>query len=82
MTIIQDFLTALRQPEYRPVLLNPLPVYGLAAGLLGLVTGLFARSTTAQRVGLLLVLVLLTTLSVWPVVESGHAGYHRAHDLV
>ena len=34
----------LGDPEYLHVLLNPLPVYGLAMGLLGLVIALVSRS--------------------------------------
>jgi hypothetical protein len=44
-----------------------------------LVTGLVARSVAVQRTGCLLVFV--ATLSVWPVIQSGHAGYHRAYSL-
>ena len=42
--IVRDF----RQPEYIHVLLNPIPVYGLAAGLIGLIAALFLRSRRAQ----------------------------------
>ena len=71
-----DFLTRLsRQPEYLHVLLNPVPVYGLAMGLMGLIAALIWRSRPAQIVTLLLVLV--SAGSAWPVYEFGEQGYDR-----
>ena len=43
-TLLRD----LRQPEYIHVLLNPLPVYGLLIGLIGLVLALILKSRRAQ----------------------------------
>jgi hypothetical protein len=65
----------LRQPEYVHVLLNPLPVYGLLAGWVGLVIGLALRSRPAQIATLSL--VLLSSISAWPVYEFGQQGYYR-----
>jgi hypothetical protein len=65
----------LRQPEYIHVLLNPLPVYGLLAGSVGLVIGLLLRSRRAQIATL--TLVLLSSISAWPVYEFGQQGYDR-----
>jgi hypothetical protein len=65
----------LRQPEYIHVLLNPLPVYGLLAGWVGLVIGLALRSRRAQIATL--TLVLLSSISAWPVYEFGQQGYDR-----
>jgi hypothetical protein len=65
----------LRQPEYIHVLLNPLPVYGLLVGWLGLVIGLALRSRRAQIATLSL--VLLSSISAWPVYEFGEQGYDR-----
>jgi hypothetical protein len=65
----------LRQPEYIHVLLNPLPVYGLLMGWLGLVIGLVLRSRRAQIATLSL--VMLSSISAWPVYEFGEQGYDR-----
>jgi len=65
----------LRQPEYIHVLLNPLPVYGLLVGWVGLVIGLALRSRRAQIATL--TLVLLSSISAWPVYEFGQQGYDR-----
>jgi hypothetical protein len=64
-----------RQPEYVHVLLNPLPVYGLAMGWIGLVIGFFLRSRPAQIATL--VLILISAASAWPVYEFGEQGYDR-----
>ena len=65
----------LQQPEYIHVLLNPLPVYGLLVGWVGLVIGLALRSRRAQIATLSL--VLLSSISAWPVYEFGQQGYDR-----
>ena len=65
----------LRQPEYIHVLLNPLPVYGLLVGWVGLVIGLALRSRRAQIATLSL--VLFSSVSAWPVYEFGQQGYDR-----
>ena len=49
--MIDAILRDLRQPEYIHVLINPLPVYGLAMGLIGLVIAFFLKSRPAQVVG-------------------------------
>ena len=46
--MIGTLLRDLRQPEYIHVLLNPLPVYGLLIGLIGLVLALILKSRRAQ----------------------------------
>jgi hypothetical protein len=70
-TLVRD----LRQPEYVHVLLNPLPVYGLLLSWVGLVIALVLRSRRAQIVTL--TLVLLSSVSAWPVFEFGEQGYDR-----
>lgn len=45
--MIGDILRDLRQPEYIHVLINPLPVYGLALGLIGLLVAICQRSRAA-----------------------------------
>jgi hypothetical protein len=67
--------TLQRQPEYIHVLINPLPIYGLAMGLIGLIVALFLRSRKAQIATL--VLVLISAASAWPVYEFGEQGYDR-----
>jgi len=68
-------LRDLRQPEYIHVLLNPLPVYGLLTGLIGLVIALILKSRRAQIATL--ALVLISSASAWPVYEFGQQGYDR-----
>jgi disulfide bond formation protein DsbB len=73
--MMEVLLRDLRQPEYIHVLINPLPVYGLATGLIGLAAALIMRSRPAQIATLILVLV--TAASAWPVYEFGEQGYDR-----
>jgi hypothetical protein len=73
--MIEAILRDLRQPEYIHVLINPLPVYGLAMGLLGLIVAFFLRSRRAQIVTLIIVLV--SAASAWPVYEFGEQAYDR-----
>ncbi len=74
-SLIQD----LSQPEYVHVLINPLPVYGLAIGVLALVIGLALRSRRAQITALLL--IVLCGAIAWPVGHYGEEGYDRALSL-
>ena len=67
--------TLQRQPEYVHVLLNPLPIYGLAMGWIGLVIGFFLRSRPAQIATL--VLILISAASAWSAYEFGEQGYDR-----
>src|SRR6202162_3162022 len=69
--ILRDF----RQPEYIHVLINPLPIYGLAMGLLGLIVAFFLRSRRAQIATLIVVLV--SAASAWPVYEFGKQAKDR-----
>jgi hypothetical protein len=71
--VIETLLRDLRQPEYIHVLLNPLPIYGLAVSLAGLAIALFARSRSAQVATL--VIVFISALSAWPVAEFGEQAY-------
>lgn len=70
-SLLQDF----RQPEYIHVLLNPIPVYGLAAGLIGLIAALLLRSRHAQIASL--IIILLAGTAAWPVYEFGQQAYDR-----
>jgi hypothetical protein len=73
--MIGTLLRDLQQPEYIHVLLNPLPVYGLLTGLIGLVIALILKSRGAQIATL--TLVLISSASAWPVYEFGQQGYDR-----
>ena len=70
------FLHALqRQPEYVHILINPLPIYGLAISWIGLIIAFFLRSRPAQIATL--TLVLISAAAAWPVYEFGEEGYDR-----
>lgn len=69
------FQTLQREPEYVHVLLNPLPIYGLATGWIGLLIALLLRSRRAQIATL--ALILLCAGAAWPVYELGEQGYDR-----
>jgi hypothetical protein len=73
--MIDAILRDLRQPEYIHVLINPLPVYGLAIGLIGLIIAFFLRSRPAQIATL--ILVLICAASAWPVYEFGQQAKDR-----
>ena len=73
--MINIVLRDLRQPEYVHVLLNPLPVYGLLIAWLGSIIALILKSRRAQNIALLL--VLISSLSAWPVYEFGQQAYDR-----
>src|SRR5881397_1157795 len=73
--MIDAILRDLRQPEYIHVLINPLPIYGLAMGLLGLIVAFFLRSRRAQIATLIVVLV--SAASAWPAYEFGEQAYDR-----
>jgi hypothetical protein len=73
--MMEAFFRDLRQPEYLHVLLNPIPVYGLAIALIGLVISIVMRSRTAQIAGLALVLV--SAAMAWPVYELGEQSSDR-----
>lgn len=62
----------LSKPEYVHVLLNPLPVYGLTMGVLGLIIALLSKTRAARVTALALVVVSAT--SAWPVYYYGKAG--------
>src|SRR5436190_7488596 len=71
--MIEAILRDLRQPEYIHVLVNPLPVYGLAVGLVGLFISICQRSRRAMIVAL--VAVLISAAAAWPAYEYGERAY-------
>lgn len=68
-------LRELQQPEYLHVLLNPLPLYGLAIALFGLVAATYLGSRRGQVTAL--VLIFASAISAWPVVYHGDNAYDR-----
>lgn len=70
----------LSKPEYVHVLLNPLPIYGLAVGVVGLIIALCLRSRAARVTAL--ALVMLSAASAWPVYHYGEAGYDRVQTMI
>src|SRR4051812_47957888 len=60
-------------PEYLHVLINPLPVYGLAMGFLALAGALLLRSRRARM--LALGITCLCGASAWPVYHYGEKSY-------
>jgi plastocyanin len=67
-TILRDL-----QSEYIHVLINPLPVYGLAGGLIGLFVAICQRSRRATIAALIVVFV--SAAAAWPVFEYGERAY-------
>lgn len=65
--------------EHIHVLLNHLPVSGLAMGIFALALALLLRSRPAQVVGL--VLVLVSAASAWPVNFTGQRAYKTVRGL-
>ena len=77
--MIETLLRDLQRPEYLHVLLNPLPVYGLAIALLGLMAGIYLRTRGGQITAL--VLVFACALSAWPVAHYGEAAEDRVQAM-
>ena len=73
-----DWIDLLADPAYRHVLLNHLPIVGLAVALLVLLLGLVLREVPMQFTGL--VLVALTVGAAWPVAQYGDAAYPAIYD--
>ena len=73
--MIETFLRDLQQPEYLHVLLNPLPIYGLAIALFGLIAAMYLGSRGGRVTAL--VLIFASALSAWPVAIRGEQAYDR-----
>lgn len=73
--MIEALLRDFRQPEYIHTLLNPLPVYGLLVGWLGLLIAIILRSRPAKVATL--TIILISAASAWPVYEYGEQAYNR-----
>ncbi len=66
-------------PEYVHALLNPMPVYGMAMGILALGAALLVRNKTAQIIGL--GLVIIAAASAWPVAHYGQNAFKEIRGL-
>lgn len=75
MSILASLAQDLQQPEYVHVMINHLPIYGLAMGVLGLVIAMCFRTRSAKVTALALVCV--SAASAWPVAYYGQQGYDR-----
>ena len=73
-----DWLDLLADPAYRHMLLNHVPIIGLAMALLVLLIGLVLRQLPMQVTGL--VLVAVTAGAAWPVAQFGDAAYPAIYD--
>ena len=78
--MLDSLLQITRQPEYLHTLLNPVPIYGLGVGLLGLLIAVVLRSRPAQIATL--AIVLLSAATVLPVYLLGEAAEDRMEGLV
>lgn len=74
MSDLHHFLEAVQQPEYVHVLLNPIPVYGMAAGAFVLLVSLLRRED--RPVGSLLWLFIAAVLTA-VAFQYGTKGYDR-----
>ena len=77
---MNHFFQHLSQPEYVHVLINPIPVYGLAVGIIALIVALFFRVRGALVPAL--VAVAFSATMAWPVYEYGEKGYDRVYSPV
>lgn len=78
--MIDILLRDLRQPEYVHVLINQLPILGLALGCIGLIVALLLRSRPAKIATL--VIVLISAASAWPTYEFGEQAYNPVLTMV
>src|SRR5438874_4354319 len=76
---VNTFFQHLRDAEYMHVLLNPLPVYGLAFGTLALALALLLRNHRVSVAAL--VLVFVGAISAWPVYQYGELAYDRVKSM-
>jgi len=72
-------LNLIGEPEYQHVVLNHLPIVGLAVATLVLGVAVVMRNRGAVILGL--ILVALLAASVWPVIDSGESAYNRIRSI-
>jgi len=73
--MIDAILRDVQQPEYLHVLINPLPVYGLAIALFGLIVAMYLGTRGGQVTAL--ALIFTCAASAWPVAQYGEAAEDR-----
>jgi hypothetical protein len=73
--MFEGILRDLQQPEHLHVLLNPLPIYGLAVATFGLIAAMCLGSRGGRIIAL--VLISASALSAWPVAHYGEEAYDR-----
>src|SRR5262245_28297679 len=73
MSAIESF----QQPEYFHVLINPLPIYALATGVLVLIVALLRRNRQTRLLALWL--IFLSAASALPAYLSGQKAYHQVY---
>jgi hypothetical protein len=76
---MQQFLDELNNPAYRHLLINHLPILGLAAGALALFIALFLRSHRARIPAL--IVILLMAGSAIPVHKTGQQAYKQVRHI-
>jgi hypothetical protein len=76
---MRTFIESLKEADYLHILLNPLPIYGLAMGTLALVIALLLRNRQAQLLSLGLILV--SAAAAWPAYLSGEKAYNKVYLL-
>ena len=72
-------IAKLSQPEYLHILLNHLPLVGLAVATVATLAALILRNRGAIVIGLVLMALLAAT--AWPVMETGEGAYNRVRPL-
>lgn len=75
MSELQLLFQHLKQPEYLHVLLNPLPLYGTAAGVFVLAVSMFRSRSKEQSAALLW--LAFVGVATWLAFEYGEKGYDR-----
>ncbi|MBL9151513.1 MAG: hypothetical protein JNK37_03470 [Verrucomicrobiales bacterium] len=71
---------ALQDPEYLFLVLEPLQIWGVAFGLLGLIITWFLNNEKLQVAALIVVLV--SALSVWPYLEARQTAQPRIEKIL
>jgi hypothetical protein len=74
------FLHHLTQPEYIHVLINPLPLFGMALGAALLAFGLRFENSGLRLGGL--ALIVLAGLMTYPTVKFGQHAYDRVYETI
>jgi hypothetical protein len=77
--MIDSLLRDFQRPEYLHVLLNPLPVYGLAIASLGLIAAIYLGTRGGQVTAL--VLIFACAASAWPVAHYGEMAEDRVQAM-